>query len=179
MPGFIIGNGQSGPGPLANVEFHRSHRWVIHTLGIPASVGGTRTATSAFYRFYAKSLELPSLTLEEETVEGASVRYKFAKKAIWDNITISFYDVFGLYPALREWQKKIWTPERGLGLVNDYVGRPVFLLLDGQGTEQQRFELVGAYPSKISHGELSYASSEIKLLNVVFTFNWAEITLNA
>lgn len=174
MPGFIIGN-QDGRGPNPKAEFHRSHRWIIENLGVPSGIsGGTATDSP---RYYAKTLELPSLSLEEEIVDGGSVRYKLAKKATWDNITLTFYDVHGLFPVFHAWQKLIWTQERGIGLANDYKGRPSFLLLDGMGEKQQTYTLIGAYPVKVSHGEMSYATSDIKLLSVTYSFDWAEMEL--
>jgi hypothetical protein len=186
MPGFAIGGGSG----LSNTaRFHREHRWEIITLGIPSGASGVgrpnlRTITRSSAggggdptKLYAKSIQLPALSFENEEVQGASHTYKFAKKAAWDDLTITFYDTFGLYKSLKTWQDMIWTPEDGIGVADKYKGNPIFGLTDEQGSLVQRYQLVGAYPRKISHGDLSYTNSDIKLLSVVFTYDWAQITL--
>jgi len=189
MPGFNIGGNGSGPSNL--IRLHREHRWEIMDLGIPAGVSGvaqpggrsgtiarspsqhTRNAT----KFYAKTLQLPSLSFENEEVKGAGHKYKFAREADWDDVTVTFYDTFGLYQQFKTWQDLIWTPENGIGLADIYKGHPSFALIDEQGKRIQRYNLKGAYPRKISHGDLSYTSSEVKLLSVTFSYDWAEIVL--
>ena len=176
MPGFAINNTSSDFSIDHKAEFHRSHRWRIEDLGPPANLG-----IKDFHklRLYAKTLELPSLTFEDEKVDGASIKYKFPKRALWDNVTVSFYDVYGLYSILRKWQQAIWSPGTGLNLVNDFKGSAKFILTDGFGLEEKQiYTLVGCYPTKITHSELSAASSEIKLLTVVYAFDYATIKIN-
>lgn len=196
MPGFAIGG---GAGPSNAAAFHRSHRWQVATLGIPASATGSpaqaasqsgttlrRTGAGAPGGgrgagrpiSYVKSIQLPSLSFEEEKVMGSSFYYKFAKAAVWEDVTVKFYDVFGQYEDLRIWQRAIWEPIAGLRPATIYKGEPIFELLNNTGAVAQRFKLVNAYPKKISHGELSMTSSEIKILSVTFSFDWAEITID-
>lgn len=174
MPGFAINQTDSSTSIDHQAEFHRAHRWQIENLGIPFSIN----ASSVFRpRLYAKTLELPSLSFEEEKVDGASLKYKFPKRANWDNITVSFYDVQGIHNRFHLWQQSIWTPEEGLKPAADFKGTAVFLLTDGSGEEMQRYTLVGCYPTKVSHSELSAASSEVKLLNVTYAFDYATIII--
>ena len=172
MPGFNIGRGTDfGINPKR--EFHRNHRWVIENLGvIPYGPGAPEE------RLYAKSVQLPSLAFDEEKINsGATVTYKIAKKANWQDFTIKFYDTFGLYEHFRKWQNKVWSPEFGIGLANDYKSSVILALTDGSGKIVQRYTALGAYPKSVTHGELSYDSPEVKMLTVTYSYDWATIDL--
>lgn len=174
MPGFSIGG--IGQGPSNKSEFHREHRWRVATLGMP-TVSEIEGLTDRLIS-HVKSIQLPSLSFEEEKVMGSSFYYKFAKAAIWEDVTVKFYDVFGQYENLRAWQRLIWEPLAGLRPANIYKGQPEFELIGSTGIVAQTFKLINAYPKKISHGELSMESSAVKILSVTFSFDWAEITID-
>jgi hypothetical protein len=173
MPGFNIGGGD---GPDHKSEFHRAHRWRIVNIGFP----GTPPITASQRRLtlFAQSIQLPSLSFEEEKVAGgASNYYKIAKRASWENVTVKFYDVYGLYKIYKDWQDKIWTPQDGIKFASDYKGTAEFILTDADGEKIQSYKLVNCYPTNISHGDLSYTSPDIKLLTVTYSFDYAEIDL--
>lgn len=175
MPGFT-GTGPSNIG----VEFHRQHRWLIEDLGIPISGTRTRRAGPAVKQkaaLYAQSLQLPALEFDQEIIKSPSLEYKVAKRAKWKNVTIKFYDVWGLYKEFEAWQSRIWNPNSGIQAANIYKGEPKFVLYDGKGKVKQRYTLKGAYPQSITHGELSYTSSDVKLLVVTYSYDFAEIKL--
>lgn len=177
MPGFNIHDTGSRD-PSATEEFHRAHRWAIETLGEPGGVtGATRSGAQPFV--YAKSLKLPSLQFDEELIPGGSSNYSFAKVAVWQACEISFYDVFGLYSILKKWRELVWTPSGGLNVADAYKGNPRILLLDGNGNTTFSFELQGAWPKHLHHGELNYTSSEIKLVTVTFGYDFAIETENS
>tara|TARA_R100001244_G_scaffold25113_3_gene25505 strand:+ start:13037 stop:13690 length:654 start_codon:yes stop_codon:yes gene_type:complete len=192
MPGFAISGKEKGQNPNYKAEFHRAHRWMIEDIGVPMSsnsnnnVGGTQTrggfnasgmASKGDLKLYAKSLKLPSLSFEEVKVNAGSLTYSFPKKAKWENVVVEFYDVYGLHQIFRDWQDKIWTPDEGMKIVDAYMGEPIFKLLDGQGKEQQKFTLKNSYPINVDHGELSYDSSDVKLLIVTYVFSHAVIEI--
>jgi len=182
MPGFdISGNGDS---PSHKAEFHRAHRWSIVDIGAPPerAVTSASSPTSSALNmvtksFYAKSLQLPTITFEEVKVKAGSVTYKFPKRAEWENVTVEFYDVYGLHSLFNNWMSRIWTARSGIGLASDFMGSPIFELSDGMGERKQKFTLLNAYPLSVKHSELSYASSEIKLLSIVYSYSHAEIEL--
>ena len=177
MPGFNlptkgpdgISQGQDPTkNPNPNIEFHRAHRWIIVDLGLPGP--------PVVERLYAKSIQLPSLTFDEEAIKsGAAIDYKIAKKAKWQDMTIKFYDVYGLYEHFRKWQERIWSPAAGIGAANEYKRRVELMLTDGEGEEKQLYTAYGAYPKSVTHGELSYDSSEVKLLTVTYSYDFATI----
>jgi len=172
MPGFNIGGSQPNQ-PRNTVEFHRAHRWIISSLGIPTAVGGTSTTEKL--RLYAQSIQLPSLSFEEKKIKGGNSYYKIAKRADWQDVVVKFYDVHGLFDLFNKWQDAIWTPEEGIKVPSGYKGDPKFRLLAGDGGKVQEYRLKGAYPKLINHGEMSYTSSEVKILTVTFSYDFAEV----
>ena len=169
MPGFNI-TARDTNGINNKSEFHRNHRWIIEELGTPTGAPDER--------LYAKSVQLPSLTFVEEKIKsGATVEYKIAKKANWQDFTIKFYDVHGLYKHYKKWQDKIWSPSQGIGLATEYKSRVILALTNGEGEVMQRYTAIGAYPKSVTHGELSYENSDVKLLTVAYSYDWATIEL--
>jgi len=163
MPGFEIGNG--GGGPANNLPTFRQHRWKITQLGpITSSLD------------VARDLQLPNFNVEREKVWGASVAYKYAKGVDWEDVTVAFYDLFDIYGRLETWKKTVWDPAKGLHPAGDYKAVSVFKLLDARGTPQQTHTLINSWPVKITHGPLSYTSSEIKYTQVTLSYDWAEVS---
>ena len=172
MPGFNIQT-HTPTGINPALEYHRSHRWVIDNLGMPSGM-------PTIHRLHAQSVQLPSLVLDEEKIKsGATLEYKIAKKANWQDITVKFYDVHGLYKLYQEWQDLIWNQEDGIGRADKYKGNVIIALTDGQGKKVQCYTAYGAYPKSITHGELSYTNSEVKLLTVTYSYDYAKVEFKA
>jgi hypothetical protein len=168
MPGFNIGGGGGGSEPSNSSNLNRNHRWRIISLGesiIP------RTAL-----IFVKSLQLPAFTVEEEIVTGAAIKYKFAKTVNWEDVLITFYDNVGLIDDLLKWQKLVYDSGAGIKLANDYKKSSSFELTDGAGKSAgSQYFLINSWPKNISHSQLSYEDSEIKLVNMTLSYDWAEI----
>jgi hypothetical protein len=174
MPGFSLEQGVTTT-PNNNAEFYRNHRWRIVSTGIPPTVAVDPTRE----RVYAKSVQLPSVTFEEEKLKtGSAINYKIAKGANWQDFTIKFYDVYGLYDVYKQWQDAIWNQTEGIRPPSDYKGQPIIALTDHAGDARQTYTAFGAYPKSITHGDLSYENSEVKLLTVTYTYDYAEITFS-
>ncbi len=178
MPGFKItgGTAEATESAQSTAEFHRSHRWSIVSIGFPSAVAGQTGSRDESPRLFAKSLKLPVLQFDEELVLGGSSYYTFAKAAAWQSAEVTFYDVFGLFNLLAQWQQLIWSPANGLNVADIYKGNPQFDLLDGAGTAVLSFKMTGAWPKAISHGEMSYTSSEIKSVTLNYAYDFAEIS---
>lgn len=169
MPGFNIGGG-SAEDPSSTKETHRSHRWRIETLG--------ELQDSSRNFLYAKTLQLPNFTVDEEIYIGASVKYKFAKSVNWEDVTISFYDVFGLYEQVIGWQNLVYTPSEGVKSAESYKKETRLVMIGGNGQQTgPRYVLKNSWPKSVSHSPLSYESSEIKLLTVVLSYDYVDIQL--
>lgn len=177
MPGFNI-TGQEGPSNT--MEVHRDHRWRVENFGLPMELASEETiAWTRRLHLYAKSLDLPSVSFEEAEIEGASIKYKVATKATFEPVTLTMYDVIGMHKIFDNWQKLIWTPQAGIQPANKYVGEPRFSLLDGAGNVLRTYTLINAYPKSVTHSELSYQSSELKLLKIVYSYGWMELDLSS
>lgn len=180
MPGFNIGALDTTQSTNIT-ESLRAHRWLIEKLG-PVSVSRL---------IFAKTLVLPGFSVEEEIALGAATKYKFAKMVNWDDVSLSFYDVveFGtatpsettgaspfinsIFSQLLFWQRKIYTPEGGIGSPNTYKESSIFTLTDGNGNKiSPIFHLHGSWPKAITHSPLSYESSDIKLVDVVLSYDF-------
>jgi hypothetical protein len=172
MPGFNIGGGGGADEPSNTVEIHRANRWRILSLG-DIAFGDERSTL-----LYAKSLVLPGFNVEEEIVEGGAVKYKFAKMVNWEDVSLEFYDVFGVFATLASWQSQVFTPETGIGLADEYKKNCTFVLTDGAGKPVDDedngfpFTLHGAWPKQISHSPLSYESSDLKLVSMILSYDY-------
>lgn len=168
MPGFNIGGGSTGSQPSNQEEVNRNHRWRIITLG--------ENLISRDRLVFAKTLQLPSFSIEEESVMGAHIKYKFAKCVNWEDVVVTFYDTDDLLDLLIEWQNKVFDNQAGIKLANDYKRRSAFALTDGDGTESDiKYQLINSWPKSISHSQLSYEDSEIKLINLTLSYDFAVV----
>jgi hypothetical protein len=165
MPGFMF-EGQSEFSPSHQIgggkDIHRVHRWRIDSL-----VG----EGVADLKMYAKSIGLPSISMEVESGPGASMDYKFASKANFEDVTVVFYDVDGLYKKLEEMKSKVWTPDKGVGLANDYKAESVFILQTPE-EEWLKFKLINSWVKALSHDNLTYESSDFKTVSVTLAYDW-------
>lgn len=172
MPGFNIGSSGQGSEeqPGSTFELHRVHRWKIHQL----IAGGSQSLLTSDDLLYAKSITLPAFNVEEESVRGGSIAYKFAKGINWDDVTVVFYDVFDLLPNIEKMRQTVWTPEEGLKVANNYKGDSEFWLLNGYGDAVRKFILRNSWVKAISHSELTYTNSDIKEVTLTISYDWAE-----
>lgn len=131
-----------------------------------------------------KDCTLPTFTVSKETIEGANIEYKFAKSITWEDVTVAWYDVEGLYEVILEWRKSIWDAgdtDQNIGglqqadkykkntVINSYIGSH----LGGFSSKYQKYTLVNSWPSSIKYGDLTYTSSEVKSVTVTITYDWA------
>lgn len=173
MPGFNIGGGGGNNEPSNTVEPLRNHRWRIISLGADGVDGGVISRDKLVY---AKTLQLPEFAVEEEMVTGAAIKYKFAKIVNWGDVTVSFYDVSGVHSGLTTWQGKVYTAEAGIKPADEYKKQCRFQMTDGAGKEDgPLYILKGSWPKTISHSALSYEDSDLKLVNLVISYDWAEV----
>ncbi len=172
MPGFMVEADYGGmPGkPITRtkLQFYYNYTWDI------SSLFGTTGYTSLQPVICLRDATLPSFTVNKETKQGASLEYKFAKSVTWDDIKVSWYDSEGMLQIVRTWRQSVWTPEAGLKMAAEYKQPSVINSFLPTGGMENRWELHNSWPSQIKYGDLTYTSSEVKLVDVVITYDWAE-----
>lgn len=170
MPGFsVMGvGGLAGDmqGPTSFQEYLHNYTWEIFQL----------FGESNKLLINAKDVTPPAFTVGIENNQGASLEYKFAKSISYDDVKVTFYDVVGFIKVIKQWREMVWTPASGLKLADDYkkesrinVYPPTFEPQDGYS-----WILKGSWPSVIRHGDLTYTSSDVKIVEVTVAYDWAE-----
>jgi len=173
MPGFAVrgidgqfGGRAAGAGPPATQEYYLTYTWVIDQM-----IGNFDSLL-----INAKDITLPTFSVGIEVNQGASLEYKFAKNVSYDDVKVTFYDAIGLITILKEWRKSVWTPDDGLKTASSYKKDSILTVHTPQWSEDNKviWELTGSWPSVIRHGELTYTSSDVKIVEVTITYDYAE-----
>lgn len=167
MPGFKIGG--TGEGPSNSLETLRENRWLITEFG---------PITDRERLLIAKEVGLPDYSADILEVLGGLIWYKYAKGIKWKDINVVFYDDGKVLQAVQSWKDLVYTNDGGIQAHNPGSGYKkdcTFELLDGMGEPLLKVKLKQAWPSQILTGKLSYTSSEIKIVTVILSYDFAEI----
>jgi hypothetical protein len=174
MPGFAVngvngnfgGQAGAGAGVAATQEYVYTYSWEIFQL---------------FENFdnlliNAKDITTPTFSVGIETQQGASLEYKFAKSVSYDDVKVTFYDVVGFIGIFKEWRESVWTNQDGLKVASDYKKRSSLGVYppDWDRNKGEIWSLTGSWPSVIRHGELTYTSSDVKVVEITVTYDYAE-----
>jgi hypothetical protein len=171
MPGFKIGG--TGDGPTNTPNPLMNYRWLITELG-PVGRGGQLLQ-------FAKDVTLPNMRMERQEILGGLVWYKFAKAVRWDDAEIVFYDTGDLLPKLQEWQDMVFKLDKGIQKHSPSGGYKMVCsvdLLDGNGEVVNTHKLMNAWPVSINQGKMTYTNSEIKLVTLTLSYDYALSTKN-
>lgn len=186
MPGFQVttawGERMGDPaGPHAD----SAKPFYTYTWRIP-HMFGENTGSISDVTAYCLSATLPSVTHRREEVEGSSVIYKYAKDVIWEDVRVTFYDVVAGTPSstssmmkrLQAWRHKVWSVENGIGVAesesgNGYKKETHIMKHTHDGSLEEGWILKGSWPQSIKFGELTYGKSEVNIIDVVITYDWA------
>jgi hypothetical protein len=172
MPGFRIEGNEENSLPPPDPDVKRAHRWRIEKFG---AVDNLPILPSPDELLLAKSVTMPTFGFEEQSVLGGSIPYKFATKPAFSDLVVAFYDLIGLEPMIRKWQEAVWKPAQGIGQADRYKDEVIVYLVDGQGSPvDDAWVFVNAWPKIINHGELTYDSSDFKLLTVTVSYDFIE-----
>jgi len=165
MPGFIVGSVGDQNTPANTIETLRNHRWRIARLG----------PVSRFPLVLAKELQLPESLVDKQEILGGLIVYKYAKSVNWPDLRVTLYDDGEVTQELQKWKDQVYESDSGIKLHNNYKQNCRFELLDGTGVVVIRVTLSGAWPYRISHGDLSFTNSEIKIVTVTLSYDDAQI----
>jgi len=171
MPGFLVGpiGGHSRPSS-GRVEYYYTYFWEL--LNIFVDQNGQSNSESPLIQLQRATT--PTFTVNKEQYLGSSLEYKFAKSVTWDDIQLTWYDSVGLLDIVRKWRKSVWTEDRGLSPASTYKKNTTLRSYLPTGKSGVIWLLYNSWPSVIKHGELTYVNSDIKLVEVTVTYDWAE-----
>ncbi len=168
MPGFVVNS--IGAGAISDsVKPYYKYTWELYKV--------FETMALNEPLLYVKEASLPQFDVEKDTVAGASLMYKFAKSVSWADVKLSWYDTTGMAEQLRKWRKLVWTPETGIQPADVYKKETEIRSFAFDFTKPVGWKLFNSWPSAIRSSDLSYTDSDIKLVDVVVTYDWAEETV--
>lgn len=170
MPGFMVrGVGGHRGREDGRREYYYNYFWeIINLFETPLTQQGPSQIVGL------KDATLPTFTVNKETYLAASLEYKFAKSVNWDDVKVSWYDHVGLLQTMKDWRANVWSPECGLADANHYKRRSIIEYYLPTGQKTCGWTLKNSWPSQIRHGELTYTTSDVKLIEVTITYDWAE-----
>lgn len=168
MPGFkVSGYGGNNRYANPNAQYFTKFYWEIENLFATNFKAGSVLVA-------LKSCSLPTFKVEVETVLGASHKYKHAKSIDWENIKVTWYDTAGLLSYMKSWRESVWTQGGGLNLPDSYKKNSKILIKTPDESASQSWALYQSWPAAITHGDLSYTESDVKLIDVDIVYDWAE-----
>lgn len=178
MPGFMVGGGPEGlmggmvnrQSPSSRLSYYYNYFWEIENMFESKSNNRLTVIT-------AKDLSLPLFTVIKETYTASSLEYKFAKSVSWDDVKVSWYDSAGLLEIVRSWRRSVWTHDKGLQTAENYKKKSIVSNFLPTNKKANSWTLINSWPSQIRSSELTYTSSEAKLIEVTVTYDWAEETV--
>ena len=183
MPGFTVAPNVGSGLSATNLKPFYSYTWEIASLFVdPSDPAGTQSPgaspTGLGVIIYAKDCTLPTFSTDYERVDGASVVYKYASMVNWEDIRITFYDIPKdgeiMAERLKLWRDRVWTPGTGLGFADHYKQQSIIQVFNLDITEGYKWILYGSWPQSIRDGELTYTRTEVKLVEVVIVYDWAD-----
>lgn len=179
MPGFAISAGSSYLASPPKAAYY-SYAWRINSLFETPIVRDSPL-------IYAQSITLPTWTVNTDTIQGSSLNYKYADNITWEDVRITFYDAisigYSISDHLRQWRNRVWSSVRGIGSADTpNRGDPTFgykrtseiYNVSNDGTRYVKWTLYNSWPQSIKYGDLTYTNSEVKLVEVVVTYDHAE-----
>jgi hypothetical protein len=186
MPGFTVQNigghqvGTSSATP-SNADYFYNYSWYIESLFVGFR-GNNVIAEQVNERgdalLHVRDVTLPTFTANKDTIKGTALDYKFANGIAFDDVKVTWYDTNGLINIIRSWRESVWTPERGISTPGEYkkdsyINQYILSEYNNNNVPKIRHKLHGSWPSIIRHGDLTYTSSDIKVVEVTITYDWA------
>jgi hypothetical protein len=176
MAGFNV-NGLGGTRSSSNIKPIYNYTWEIDSLFEDPQM------TSALL---AKDATLPTFTISKDTVDGSSLVYKYAGMVTWEDVRITFYDVVlaGDSPGastgtkaskiLKDWRERVWAHTTGLKAPTEYKKDSKIITYTSDWVKSTTWTLRGSWPSIVKEGDLTYTSTDIKVIEVTISYDWAE-----
>lgn len=170
MPGFVVPGAGGGHKKAVNsrVEVFHNYFWQIINLFEDQGWAESETPLIAL-----RDCTLPTFTVNKESYVASSLEYKTAKSVTWEDIKVTWYDSDGLLDIMKRWRSSVWTPEFGISVANVYKKQSSLEYYSPTGLSVCHWTLKNSWPSQIRHGDLTYTNSDVKLIEVTITYDWA------
>lgn len=156
-----------------DIDIYLSYTWDIKTIF-------SKETANEQYLIYLKDANTPTFTANKETYVGVNLEYKYAKSVTWEDIKLTWYDT-GMLHTIKSWRESVWSSRYGLQPAASYKAETVlrcFLPEDKNSRAELEgyfgWKLHGSWPSSIRSGDLTYTSSDAKIVEVTVTYDWAE-----
>lgn len=174
MPGFNIqpfGGGYSDQGPSNTVEIRRKYRWVFETLG------RGQGQFSQAELLLLQSASRPSFKFEEPEMHHNQEVARFAGKQDWEPMTMVWYDAEqdpDISKGLYAWIETV-SNMHSLAVAHPrfYKKTGSLCVLDGSGQTNERWSLMGTWPSACNFQELDYTSTDLLTCEATLRFDRA------
>ncbi len=167
MPGFMI-DGQGGKVSASpDSDMMRDHRFKLVTL-----MGDDATNLPLAL---IKDVDLPEKTIEVLEIKCPGTTYKFAKSVTYGDLKLTFYGTKDLIEKIKSYEEEVHTKDEGVKDFNGYQKDIEFQMYDGEESPLVNFKFKDCWLAGSSWGNVSYGSSEIKMITLVFKCNYYEI----
>lgn len=172
MPGFTIPDRIGISAVNANAKPFANFTWYIEQLAEELVSGAL---------LYVRDFKPPAYSISPEEVTGSFLKYKYASEVVWEDCRITFYDVpkptgmcYCVSAWIKLWRDKIFTLDGGLQEPFKYKHTTVVSKHNIDGQFVYTWKLIGSWPKTVSEGDLSYTNSDIKIVDVVLSYDWCE-----
>jgi hypothetical protein len=172
MPGFIIRNlGGGRESQTTKKEYFTNYNWIIPNLF-------ESTQSNRDNIISLKDATLPSFTVNKKSAI-TQIEYKFADSITFDDVSVTWYDADGLHVEIMKWKDSVWKPDAfGVRQASEYKKLSVISVYQSfNGGKLINHNLYNSWPSGIKHSDLTYTSSEIKLVTVTITYDWSDTSV--
>lgn len=169
MPGFAISPLSTPAGDLiaTQSEYVYNYNWKVNNL-FDEEIGPDSAV------IHLKDATLPTFTVNRDQIIGGSLEYKYAKSVSWDDVRLSWYDTVKMSSIMKKWRNSVWTPEDGLKTGQNYKKKSIITIMKSDGSTGTEWWLYNSWPAVIREGDLTYTSSDIKVVEVTLSYDWAE-----
>jgi hypothetical protein len=176
MPGFNV-NGVGDGRSASNLKPVYNYTWEIDSLF--EDPGNTMA-------LLAKDATMPTFSISKDTVDGSSLVYKYAGMVTWEDVRVTFYDVVLASDSpgattntkaskiLKDWRERVWAHTTGLKAPTEYKKDSKITTYTLDWIKNVTWTLRGSWPSIVKEGDLTYTSTDIKVIEVTISYDWAE-----
>lgn len=125
---------------------------------------------------YVQTCGTPNFDIASEEYSTGHAVYQFAKEVRWSDITITFYDVDGLYKELNRLSRKSFMGGGDGPSVQPavaYMGDTIINVYYHDDEFAYRWVLTNSWIKSVTHSELTYTNSDIKNVSAVLAYTYA------